>query len=214
MQPKLIVAFDRLSEADFLAKADFIVASLTNNAAFPEPWPAQAPALSDIKEALNAYRDAYHASLTRDTLKIAQREKARDALTLLLKRLPAYLELVAQGDTAVLATTGYDLRRDTARTGGNGILDAPADFRVAHGQVSGNLEVRAARVAGARSYEVQTAQGDPTIDANWKHALSSATCSHIVLEGMVPAQTYWVRLRAIGSQGAGIWAEPVNIIVV
>lgn len=212
MQPKLIVTFDRLSEADFLVKAGFIIASLTQNANYPEPWATQAPSLAQLNDALNAYRNAYHASLTRDTLKIAQRDTARQTLTNLFKRLAPYLELVAQGNVTILASTGYDLRHDIVR-GGNGPLPAPADFRVVHGAISGTLNLRAAKLSGAGNYEVQIAQGDPTIEANWKHALSSMTCSHILLEGLIPAQTYWLRIRGIG-KGAGAWSDPINIIVV
>ena len=214
MQPKLIVAFDRLSGPDFLAKAGFIIASLTGNPHFPEPWPPQAPTLAQLNDAFNAYRDAYHASLTRDTLKIAQRDIARQELIDLFKRLASYLELVAQGDATILATTGYDLRHDIVRGTNSGLLDAPADFRVVQGKQSGTLDIHAAKLAGAGSYEVHIAQGDPNIEANWKQAALSKTCSHIIVEGLTPGQTYWLRLRGIGSAGAGLWTDPASVIAI
>jgi hypothetical protein len=73
------------------------MASLNGNPHFPEPWPPQVPSLGVLNKALSAYQEAYHASLTRDILKIAQRDTARQSLTNLLKRLAPYLELVAQG---------------------------------------------------------------------------------------------------------------------
>jgi hypothetical protein len=46
MQPKLVIAFDTLSEADFQAKVEHILSSLTNNPTTPNlgrnpsrPWP-------------------------------------------------------------------------------------------------------------------------------------------------------------------------------
>jgi len=66
--------------------------------------------LAQLNEAFRIYLDAYHASLTRDTLKIKQRDTARQTLTELLKHLANYLELIAHLDTSMLATTGYDLR--------------------------------------------------------------------------------------------------------
>jgi hypothetical protein len=214
MRPKLIITFQRYTDADFLAKAGFILASLAGNAHFPEPWPPQAPALGDIRKAYNAYRDSYNASLTRDSLKIRQRKADREALTQMLKQLAPYLELVAKGDAMALASSGYDLRQEVVRNRANGTLPAPSDFTVKHGPNSGTLLIHAARLAGAGSYEVQIAQGDPTVEANWRHALSSKNCSHILLEGLTPAQTHWVRMRGIGSQGPGVWTEPVSIIVV
>jgi hypothetical protein len=181
MQPKLIVTLERFGDADLLAKADLILASLRGNAHFPEPWPAQVPSLTQIRDALGAYRSAYHASQTNDSLKIKQREATHDALVELLKRLAPYLELIAQGDTNVLATTGYDLRRDIVRGVNCGKLPAPSNVNIEHGPDSGTLQVSVRRVPGARSYEMQIAQGDPNVEANWKHAVSSGNSTHIRL---------------------------------
>jgi hypothetical protein len=121
--------------------------------------------------------------------------------------------MVAQGDAAILATTSYDLRREPVRGNGD-LLPAPANFRVAHGPQSGALDVHVARLPGARSYEVEIAQGDPMVEENWKHVLTAATGSHIPLAGLTPARTYWIRVRGIGSGGSGIWTEPASVIVV
>jgi hypothetical protein len=84
--------------------------------------------------------------LTRDTLKIALRDTARQVLTNLIKQLAPYLELVAQGDTSILTSTGFDLRHDIVKGTGIDRLPAPADFRVSHGQRSGTLDIHAARL--------------------------------------------------------------------
>lgn len=203
----------RGNEGDFLAKSGAIVTALTANAHYPEPWAAQVPTLAELTAAYTAYQDGYHAALTHDTLKIALRNSARQMLTELFKRLVPYLELVAQGDTHILATTGYGLRKDIVRGANSDTLPAPADFRVAHGVKSGTLDIHIARLPGAGSYEVQTAQGDPAIEDNWHHALSSITSAHILLEGLTSTQVYWVRVRGIGSSGAGVWTEPMSLIV-
>ena len=214
MQAKLIVTFERLSEADFLAKTGLIIASLTGNAAFPEPWPAPVPSLAQLGEARNAYESAYHASQSRDIFKIAQRDEARQTLTQQIKHLASYLETIAQGDTQILAGTGYDLRRDMVRGASTGLLPAPEAFHVAHGGQSGTLELQCAKVPGARSYEIQITQGDPGVEANWKHVLTVATSKHILLEALIPTQSHWLRIRAIGSDGGGVWSDPVSVIVV
>ena len=53
-----------------------------------------------------------------------------------------------------------------------------------------------ARLAGARTYEIQLAQGDPSLEENWKFA----TISHMLVEDLTPGQTYW--FCANGSSGA------------
>ncbi len=213
MQAKLITTFDSLSEPDFLAKSGTIVSSLTANPNYPEPCMVQVPSLTQLSAAYSTYLDGYHAALSHDSLKIALRKSARLTLTELLKRLIPYLELVAQGDTHILATSGYDLRKDVVRGGSDYILAAPNDFRVAHGAKSGSFDIHIAKLPGAGSYEVQITENDPAIEANWRHAMSSLTASHILLEGLTPGKAYWVRVRGIGTAGAGVWTEPVNLIV-
>jgi hypothetical protein len=214
MQSKLIVTFERLSEADFQVKAGFIIASLTNNPNFPEPWPDIAPSLAQINGAFGVYKDYYHASLTGDTVKIGLRKDARNQLTNLLKRLTAYLEFVAQQDPAMLASTGYDQRKEPVRANHDAPLTAPTDFRIAHGVNSGTLDIHVARLEGAKSYEAEIAQGDPSVEANWKHATISATSSHILLEGLTPGSSVWIRVRGIRSGGKGVWTDPINVIVI
>jgi len=40
-----------------------------------------------------------------------------------------------------------------------------------------------------------------------------ATGTHILLEGLTPAQIDWFRIRAIGSGDDGVWTDPVSVIV-
>jgi len=63
--------------------------------------------LAQLNEVYRVYLDA---NLTRDTLKIKQRDVARQTLTDMLKHLASYLEVVAHLDTDKLFTTGFDLR--------------------------------------------------------------------------------------------------------
>ena len=169
MQPKLIVTFDHLSEADFLAKARFIIVSLTSNTSYPEPWMLPVPSLTQLYEALNVYRDAYHASLTQqDAATIAQRNASRQALTELFKWLAPYLEWRAQGDLNTLSSTGYDLRCDIENAIDDEPLPAFADFRIAYGRESGKLDIRAAKNSCAKSQKPQMTQDYPVVENNWR----------------------------------------------
>jgi hypothetical protein len=214
MQAKLITTFDRLSEADFLAKAGTIVTALTANKHFPEPWATQAPTLVQLSSDYNTYQDSYYASLSHDNIKINLRNIARDTLTADLKRLIPYLELVADGDVNILISSGYDLRKDLGHGANNTTLTAPEDFRVTQGTKSGSLDVHVSRLSGAGCYEVQLAKTDPNIDGNWHHELTSINCTHILLEDLIIGQTYWVRVRGIGAtSGSGAWTIAIKIIV-
>jgi hypothetical protein len=209
MQAKLIVTFDRLNAADFLAKSGSIVNTMTGNSHYQEPWVGQGLTLDNLKNTYAAFQDAYH-----DSLKIAQRDASRQTLTDLLKRLALYLELMSEGDTALLATTGYDLRHDSVRNNSGELLLAPSDFKVTHGQLTGSLNIQVTRLTGAGSYEIEITQGDPKIESNWQHALSSVTCTHILITDLIPGQIYWLRVHGFDSNGGGVWTDPISIMVI
>jgi len=214
MQAKLIVTFDRLSTSDFLVISGSIVNGMTNNSHFKEPWAGLGLTLEQLSSAYTAYEEAYHASLTRDTVKIAHRNATRQTLTDILKRLALSLELMAQGDVAALATTGFELRHDIVHSNSNELLPAPADFRVTHGQLSGTFDVHVAGLAGAGSYEVHIAHDNPNLESNWRHAISSVNSSHIIVTGLTPGQNYWLRIRGIDSNGGGVWSDPISIFAI
>lgn len=213
MQPKLITSFNRLNEADFQSRVSLIVASMTNNPRFPGPLPAPAPGIERIVAANDVYLAAILASQTGDSVRMAERNAARDVLTGLLQHLAAYLEFAGHGDAAALLSTGFELRHEPVKLSRTEPLPAPEGLHVKHGAFSGQVDVRVSRVAGAGSYEVQVAVGDPTVEANWHQVLISTTCSHMLLSELTPLQTIWVRVRGIIAQSAGHWSAPVSIVV-
>jgi len=213
MQAKLNYAFDRLPEVVFLEKSGTIVAAITTNPNYAEPWIPQVPTLAQLTAAHNDYVTAYHDALSKDIIKVNLRGSHRLVLSDMLKTLAPYFELVAQGSIPKLETTGYDLRRDTTPTSGVNPLPVPVDFQVAHGALPGTLDIKVTRLEGAASYEVQLTQLDPLVDANWMHVLSSKTATQMQLLNLIRAHAYWVRVRAIGTNGVGVWTDPINIIV-
>lgn len=213
MRTRLITSFSRMGEAEFLFIAGRIVAAMSSNARFPQPWPAPAPSAQDLSAALAHYRQALEASASRDVSRIAERQLARQELDDMLHRLAAYLEFAANGDEQALRSTGFELRRITNRPARTEMLDAPGLVQLSHGAQSGLIDLRADRSEGATSYEVQVTQGDPSIEANWRHLTVAHTLRHVILSGLIPLQWVWVRVRGFGVPGAGRWSEPVGIVV-
>jgi len=213
MLAKLFITFERLSEAELQAKTCAIISALTDNPHFPEPWLPQLQTLAQITAAYNTYHDAYYEGLSDESSKINLRNTARTTLTDYLKKLALYLEIVAEDNAIILASSGYSLRSDSVQCCSNNPLPAPSNIKVTHGLKKGSLNIRANPIQGAGSYEIQTAQVDPNIENNWRHQLTSLSCSHIVLEGLIPARTYWLRLRGISRLGTGVWTEPYMIII-
>ena len=214
MQAKLIISFENLSEPDFLARTETINSSLAANAAFPGPWPAPLTGPASLATLFNQYKNAFNAALTHDDAKISLRNDMREGLTVFLKKLAPYLELVANGSVAALQTTGFELRRDSTRTGGSDPLPAPEDFSVVRGELSGTLIAHARKLKGAASHLVQITEGDPTVEANWKDYEIVVNCNRIEIVGQTPGKVVSVRLRAIGLAGPGAWTSPVSLMAV
>ena len=212
MLAKLLYGLDKLKDGDFLVEVGNILAALTGNARFPEPWPAQLPTLAALSAAQQRFEDAYHVALDGAHARIVDRDAARAELDGLLRRLPPYLEMMANGDVAALASTGFELRHE--KTPFHAPLGAPEGWHVKHGEKSRSVVGGAHPVPGAHSYEVQTTQGDPRIESSWAHALTSSAIRSVPIADLSPGEAYWFRVRAIGRSGAGVWSAPVSLIAV
>jgi hypothetical protein len=211
MQAQLIIiGFDSLTAADFLAKAELIHRSLADHPDFPEPWPAHVPTSTQLAEALALYRNAYQATCGGRRAYIGPRNVARQILSGYLKRIAFHLETVARGDRALLATTGYDLRREHTRANGRPPT-APADFRLMYSDISGALVAKARKLPMAVGYQVQISEGDTVPELNWSDAGIFRSCSHIELEGLTPGIVYRVRIRAISRHGPGEWTPVASL---
>jgi hypothetical protein len=202
-----------LSLPSFLAQAQHIVTAMTGNANFPEPWPAPVPSSAQLNTDLQSFSNAYSATLTGDRSRIAVRDAARDTLTSHLQQLAYYLQMTANGDDALLASTGFDLRTPVPHTVITVPPPAPSNLRLKRGEVSGMLLVQVQKQTQATAYDVQTTSADPTVEANWGDAGIFMNCSRIEVPGLTPLKTYSVRVRAINAAGPGAWTLPVSLVV-
>ena len=149
MQATLIIAFEDLSEPDFLAKTELINSSMPTNANFPGPWPSPLSSPTSITSLFTAYQTAYNAALTHDAAKIVIRNIARQSLMTYLKKLAPYLEVVANGDLVKLLSTGYVLRQNSTPSGGSEPLPAPSDLKLKRGELSGVILATVRKLKGA-----------------------------------------------------------------
>ena len=149
MQAKLIITFEELSEPTFLAKAETISGAMAANVNFPAPWPAPLSMPATLTGLFLSYQSAYNAALTHDAAKIILRATARTALTIYLKKLAPYLEVVANGDLVKLLSTGYVLRQNSTPSGGSEPLPAPSDLKLKRGELSGVILATVKKLKGA-----------------------------------------------------------------
>jgi hypothetical protein len=217
MSSLLLTSYENGSQAEYIFALDTIITCLTGNPHFPN-WPAHLPQLDLITSTSVSFRAACVAAQCRDVNKIAERDALQVTLNGMLRQVRPYLEMQANGDMAILKSTGFPLRAETTRSTTPATLPAPSGLRVDHGPGLGNLIVQVARLVGARSYEVAINLTDPSDEAAWKHAATSVTATHIPLQGLTLGQILWVRVRGVGMRGAGgdgygVWSDPVRVVV-
>ena len=213
MQPKLIISFEEFPLPDFLTKTEFISTSLASNISFPMPWPGGLSGPAALTALYNTFLTAFNAASTGDSIKVAQREAARTALTVFLKKLAPHLELTAAGDIAKLLSSGYSLRKSTTHTGGGDPPPVPTNFKVERGG-SGQLIAKARKIRNVGAYEVQINSGDPNVEASWHSLPVQTSCAKVKINGLTPMTRVWVRLRAVNSHGPGDWTDPAGEVVV
>lgn len=207
-------SFNSLKSADFVVQVEQVVAAMTGNTAFPEPWPANVPTLAQIQTDLAAFQAAATATSAGDKTRIAERKASRSKLQSDMTLLAYYLQSASQGDETLLSSTGFPLRGPVVQPRIADVPGAPEDFQLTRGPLSGTLTARVRRVPKAASYDAQVTSADPTVEGNWLAAGSFKNCSRIELQGLTPGKVYYVRLRALGSGGPGAWTIPSSLMVV
>ena len=214
MRPRISTDFNRIKDAELLLKANTIIATMTDNPNFPEPWPVQVPSLQVLRDAVAAFQTAVQDALTRDTTKILLRDKAWEYLIHQLLDLVPFVEMIAKGDVNILMSSGFDLCKERTHTGSTRTsLEAPAGFTVKRSELEGELVAHVAKLQGAGSYELQIAEGDPTNEENWHQYAIFTNGSKMVITGLTPGHRVSVRVRGINAAGPGAWSDTVTLIV-
>jgi predicted RNA-binding protein with TRAM domain len=213
MQGILIVGFDGLSEPAFLLRAESISAGAQNNAYFPVPWPAQILDPVKLKTEVDAYKVLYNEASSGDRNKIKLRQTGRTDLTVELKKVAHYYEIVAAGDVGMLSTTGFELRHDIIKSAVVDPIGMLADLKLSRGIVPGSLQLHAKADPAALSYHVEIASADPAVEANWSVVGEYPHCNRIDIQGLVAGKTYYVRIRAFSKAGMGLWTTSAGVVV-
>lgn len=196
--------FSQLSDSDLVTKTTFIKTQLTGNANFA----TTDPTLAQLQTALDALTQAQ--TIANPDARDAAVRAARASLEQTLADLADNLEKTADHDPVKLATTGFDLRKETASTG-----EAPQPPQNARLKLTGNTgeaQLLCDASERARGYQVQTTD-DPN-NGSWKDYDTFSSSRNMILKGFARAKDLWVRVRAIGPNNTkSAWSDPATILV-
>lgn len=196
---RVALGFNRISDGDLSAFTNTVITSMTGNAAFNKP----PVAFADVTKALDTFDKAVAAAMDGGTALTAAKNAAREALLAILRKLAAYVQIVADQDMALLLSSGFS----AVNIGrGQTKLDKPTIMEVDN-EGTTKLAVRLRSVPRARSYEVRAVNGATTPAAS----VIATQARRIIVGNLTPGTTYNIQARAIGgSEGYSEWSDPVS----
>lgn len=145
--PRLNTGFDGLSDPNFQTTSESIYASMFENKNFLTPTPA----LTVIDQAIQAYSAAFIAAQQKDKNAVAIKNQQRDNLRGLLIQLANSVMTIANGDKAMLISSGFQLAKEGETTP----IVKPESISLTDGLNPGELVVKVPRVKGSTSYGAQ-----------------------------------------------------------
>jgi hypothetical protein len=186
---KIKISFQRYTDADFETKAAHIISSMTGNPAFAEPIPT----LAELQAAVSKYSQNLVAAASGAKIAVAEKNKSRRVLELLLAQLGMYVMYIANGDTAILTSSGFTLAKQREPS----YITNPGNVVLTNGVTSGQLGAAVKMVKGARAYLHEITDALPTDATVWQSTPGSR--SRYVFNNLVPGKQYWVRVAATAS---------------
>jgi Fibronectin type III domain len=176
-----------------------VVVKMTGNVALTNP----VVTLTVLGSAQVGFHNAYLAMKQGGTQATATAKAAQANLINLLRQQAVYVEGAANGNLAVLLSSGFKAR-PTAQ--GSSPLTKPLIKAILNGN-STQLIVRVQAVRNAKSYEVQVRIGTGA----WQPAVISPQARSIIVPNLVPGTMYDIQVRAIGGPtGASDWSDAVS----
>jgi len=178
-----------------------MVKALTGNPAFP----ATAPTLAAVTEAVTELQTAETAALARTKGAVAVRNEKRTALVTLLHQLLGQIQTAADASPATAASmiqsAGIAVKKTPVR--------AKRTFAAKPGAVSGSVTLVTDAAARRAFYEWQySTDGGKT----WVSSASTLKTTTTVA-GLTPGASVMFRYRAGTKTGEGDWSQTATIIV-
>jgi hypothetical protein len=187
--PRLQLSFTTYSDTNFLNKGKLIVTSMTNNPAFTNPIPT----LAEVQAALDTYSNNLTLAAQLGRLNVAEKNQSRATLEQLLSQLGLYVMFIANGDEAILVSSGFTLAKNPQPRK----LESPGNVILAYGITAGTL-VSSVSKGNATSFIHEIADVLPAEETNWTSYPGST--SIFTFTNLTPGKQYWVRVAAIGNR--------------
>jgi hypothetical protein len=200
MDSKIKLGLTGLKPTDLLAKGRLIVANMTGNASFPGP----VPTLADLTTALDAFEDRVEAAAFGDRRAINGRNNGQKAFTSMMSQLGTYVSFVANGDSEVIESSGFEVRKQRVPTTQ---LGQPIDFLAIRSKKEGEIVLNWKAVSYSKAYQVEVSTTDPAVaEPQWSASLVTSRSSGTV-QNLTRGMMYWFRVKAISGAMTSAYSD-------
>ncbi len=197
---------NRYTAPDIVSLTKTIIAAMT---AAKTTFATPVPALS-VVETANAALEVAIADAADGSREMRATLRAKLAeLVSLMRQLAAYVTSTANGDMAVLISSGFPPQKATRQPVGQ--LPQPSTPIVRQSNLSGKILVSTSPIYGASSY-------------NWRVALASEPNTYVqtaqtaggraTFDGLTPGELYNVEVNAVGAAGPSNWSVAGQLRVI
>ena len=195
----------QMPDGDLLARLNAVHDGMLNNLAYPAP-PVD---MAGFKAGIDAYTAAAAAALDGGKSAMAERDKRRKDVIIMLRLLAHYVEAACKNDMKTFLSSGF-VAASRGRTPAQPVA-ATSIVRVDQGK-AGQLLVAIQAVARARSYELRYAPVPAAARAtvNWTRIVVASTKPATPINNLTPGGNYTFQVRAFGKLGFSDWSAPVE----
>ncbi len=186
---KIQLSFRSFTDSNFLTKAGNIGTSMTNNPFFTDP----VPTIAEVLAALGIYGQKLDSAKSGGRNAVAEKNQSRGILEQLLFQLGLYVMFIANGDEAILVSSGFTLTKMPQPRK----LENPGNVTLTYGITAGTL-VSSVPKGNATGFIHEITDALPTEETNWTSYPSST--SSFTFTNLTPGKQYWVRVAAVGNR--------------
>ena len=160
------------------------------------------PPVPEMQAGLDDLVSKNQAAMNGGRMERIARNASKRTLVEYVRSWASYVDFIADGDVMVVLNCGFQPRRASTPS----VIPAtPANFRAAHGKLSGEMMLRCKGGRNVRNFSVQYALA---VDGPWIDRPLTTKARGTVIPGLTPGTMYWFRMRANGAAGSSDWTVP------
>ena len=193
---KVIINFKNQTVPEKIEFARNSVTKMTGNTNFATPDVA----LTLITTATNTLETKYNLAIGGGKQQTADMHQARAALDDLLHKEGLYVERIANGNEAIILSSGYNTSKQPKPA------SHPA-FTVDNGEHEGEMLLKHKAVKQSKAWTWQYCQ-DPITETGWILA-GMSTQTTFIIKDLKPGTKYWFRAAHLKKEGMSDWCAPI-----